>query len=221
MKAFGMILAAAAIALCAASCENKPVRVACLGDSITYGHGIADRENDTYPGIIGKQLGSGYDVRNFGVCGATMMNGTDMPYINEQEYRNALEFNPHLVILMLGTNDSKPYNWTDRSKFKADMKAMIDTLRSLPARPEIWLMLPTPVTSHAFFIDGGIIDSEIVPGIRELAQEESLPIVDLNTPFQGKEQYFMDTVHPTEQGDSIIADIVMNTVFRVKRSVAE
>ncbi len=217
MKTTLKLLAAAAIAMCTVSCNDEPVRVACMGDSITYGHGIADRENDTYPGILKQKLGKKYEVRNFGVCGVTAMDGTDMPYINEQEYRNALEFNPHLVILMLGTNDTKPYNWKDRSKFKADMKAMIDTLRSLPAKPEIWLMLPTPVTSHAFFIDGSIIDSEIVPAVRELAQEESLPFVDLNTPFQGKEQYFMDTVHPTEQGDSIIADIVFNTVFRIKR----
>lgn len=213
MKAFGMILAAA-MALCAASCENTPIRVACLGDSITYGHGIADRENDTYPALLQQQLGSRFDVRNFGVCGVTAMSGTDMPYINEQAYKDALAFGPQIVTLMLGTNDSKTYNWQGPEKFKTDMEAILNEISVLPSKPEIWLMLPTPAMGHAWSINDSIIEGFIIPQIKTVAQERNLKIVDLNTPFQGQRQYFPDTIHPTEEADSIIAGIVLNTVFK-------
>lgn len=213
MNTIGKVLAATAILLCAVSCKNEPVRVACLGDSITYGHGIADRENDTYPALLKQRLGEKYDVRNYGVCGVTAMSGTDMPYINEPAYKDALAFNPQIITFMLGTNDSKPYNWQGGEKFKADYKAIIDELRSLPSKPEIWLFLPTPAMGHAWSINDSIISAAILPEIKAIAQEEGLKLVDLNTPFQGQRQYFPDTIHPTEQGDSIIAEIVFNAVF--------
>ncbi len=214
MKTFGKLLTVAIILCAVSSCKKEPVRVACMGDSITYGHGIADRDNDTYPAQLGKILGDRYDVRNFGVCGVTLMNGTDMPYSNEQAYRDALEFNPQIITLLLGTNDSKPYNWKDQEQFKTDAKAMIDELRSLPSNPEIWLMLPTPAMGHAWNIDDSIISAFVIPGLKEVAQQEGLPVIDLYTPFIGKGQYFPDTIHPTEQGDSVITDIIFNTIFK-------
>ena len=76
------------IALTLIACKSEPVRVACVGDSITYGHGIKDRLHDAYPGVLSSMLGEKYDVRNFGVSGTTTMMGTDMPYMNEQAYKD-------------------------------------------------------------------------------------------------------------------------------------
>ena len=70
------------ILLTLAACTSEPVRVACVGDSITYGHGIKDRLHDAYPGVLSSMLGEKYDVRNFGVSGKTTMTGTEMPYVN-------------------------------------------------------------------------------------------------------------------------------------------
>ena len=103
-----LLIILSAIALTFASCRKEPVRVACVGDSITFGHGIKDRLHDAYPGVLSTMLGERYDVRNFGVSGTTTMMGTDMPYMNEQAYKEALEFNPQIVTIKLGTNDSKP-----------------------------------------------------------------------------------------------------------------
>ena len=85
MKKFAIILSSLLI-LALTSCQKEPVRVACVGDSITFGHGIKDRENDAYPGVLRSLLGEKYDVRNFGVSGSTTMMETDMPYMNEQAY---------------------------------------------------------------------------------------------------------------------------------------
>ena len=205
------------IALTLLSCQSEPVRVACVGDSITYGHGIKDRLHDAYPGVLSSMLGDKYDVRNFGVSGTTVMKGTDMPYMNEQAYRDALEFNPKIVTIKLGTNDSKPYNWKEQEHFKQDLKTLIDSFKALPSKPKIWLCLPVPAYGHAWSINDSTIYNGVIPYIKEVAQEENLPVIDLNTPFQGKRQYFPDTIHPNEEGEKQIAGIIFETVFNKKK----
>ena len=208
-----ILILMSAIVLTLSACQKEPVRVACIGDSITFGHGIKDREHDTYPGLLSTMLGEKYDVRNFGVSGTTAMTGTDMPYMNEQAYRDALAFNPQIVTIKLGTNDSKPYNWKEQEHFKQDLKTLIESFRALPAKPEIWLCLPVPAYGHAWSINDSVIYNGVIPYIREVAQEENLPLVDLNTPMQGKRQYFPDTIHPNEEGQQLIAEIVFQSVF--------
>ena len=46
--------------------EKKPVKIACVGNSITYGSGIKNQFQNSYPGVLSQLLGEGYDVRNFG-----------------------------------------------------------------------------------------------------------------------------------------------------------
>ena len=58
-------------------------RVACVGDSITYGSGIADRAHDSYPAQLEqilKQYDTAWEVDNFGVSGATLLTNGDLPY---------------------------------------------------------------------------------------------------------------------------------------------
>ena len=199
------------------ACQKEPVRVACVGDSITYGHGIKDRLHDAYPGVLSTMLGEKYDVRNFGVSGTTTMMGTDMPYMNEQAYKDALAFNPNIVTIKLGTNDSKPYNWNGNDHFKKDLKTLIESFRALPSKPQIWLCLPVPAYGHAWSINDSVIYNGVIPFIKEVAQEENLPLIDLNTPFQGKRQYFPDTIHPNEEGEKMIAEIIFDYVFNKKK----
>jgi lysophospholipase L1-like esterase len=202
------------VALVLSACQSEPVRVACVGDSITFGHGINDREHDAYPGLLSTMLGEKYDVRNFGVSGSTTMMGTDMPYMNEQAYKDALAFNPQIVTIKLGTNDSKPYNWKESEHFKQDLKTLIESFRALPSNPQIWLCLPVPAYGHAWSINDSVIFNGVIPFIKEVAQEENLPLVDLNTPMQGKRQYFPDTIHPNEEGQKMIAQTIFDIIFK-------
>ena len=213
MKRITLILLSV-IVLTISACNREPVRVACVGDSITYGHGIKDRLHDAYPGVLSSMLGEKYDVRNFGVSGTTTMMDTDMPYMNEQAYKDALEFNPQIVTIKLGTNDSKPFNWKEQEHFKKDLKTLIESFRSLPSKPKIWLCLPVPAYGHAWSINDSIIYNGVIPYIKEVAQEEDLSLIDLNTPFQNKKQYFPDTIHPNEEGEKMIAEIIYNEVFK-------
>lgn len=209
-----LLILMSAIVLTLSACQSAPTRVACVGDSITFGHGIKDREHDAYPGVLSAMLGQKYDVRNFGVSGTTTMMGTDMPYMNEQAYKDALEFNPQIVTIKLGTNDSKPFNWKESEHFKQDLKTLIESFRALPSKPKIWLCLPVPAYGHAWGINDSIISNGVIPFIKEVAQEENLPVIDLNTQFQGKRQYFPDTIHPNEEGEKMIAEFIFNTIFK-------
>ena len=129
------ILAAVVICLQAATVRAaEVVRVACVGDSITYGAGVANRGKNNYPKVLGGLLGAGYESRNFGVSGATLLKKGDLPYWRTGAFKAATEFKPHIVIIKLGTNDSKPQNWKHRAQYAVDLAALVDgTERINPA----------------------------------------------------------------------------------------
>ena len=111
------------------------VRVACIGNSITDGHGIELASAYGYPALLQKKLGSGYWVKNFGVSARTLLNKGDHPYMNELAWRDALAFDPDIVVIKLGTNDSKPQNWQHASEFRSDLEQMLFALRPDLAQP--------------------------------------------------------------------------------------
>ncbi len=124
--------------------QKKVIKIACIGNSITYGVGTRNPAKDSYPAVLGQMLGDGYEVRNFGVSARTMLMKGDHPYMKEERYRQALAYNPDIVTIKLGTNDTKPQNWRYKSDFKKDMETMIRTIRALPSKPEIYLCYPIP-----------------------------------------------------------------------------
>ena len=124
---------------------DETIRVACVGDSITFGAGIKDRKNDNYPVVLGRSLGERFEVRNFGVSGATLLKDGDFSYWKTPAFKAATEFDPHVVVIKLGTNDTKPQNWKHADEYAADYEAMIDHFAALPAKPKIWLCSPAPV----------------------------------------------------------------------------
>ena len=91
--------------------KEDAIRVACIGNSITDGFGIDMRAKYGYPAQLQGILGDGYWVKNFGVSARTMLNKGDFPYMNEMAWKDALAFKPDIVVIKLGTNDSKPQNW--------------------------------------------------------------------------------------------------------------
>ena len=110
------------------------IRVACVGDSITFGAGVGDREKNSYPAVLGRLLGEKWQVKNFGVSGATMLNKGDKPYTKQKAFAAALEFKPNVVLIKLGTNDSKPQNWKFKADFAADAKRWPESSRRLIPR---------------------------------------------------------------------------------------
>lgn len=187
--------------------KSHPVKVACVGNSITYGAAIKNKLRDSYPAVLGQMLGRDYDVRNFGVSGTTLLRHGDMPYIKQPAYRAALDFQPNVVIIKLGTNDSKPQNWKLKDDFRNDLIALVDTFRSLPSKPEIYLCYPC-TAYRTEGINETVIKEGVMPIIREVAEAKDIKLIDLHTPTAGKKEYFPDTVHPNEEGAVILAETV-------------
>ncbi|HQM37271.1 MAG TPA: GDSL-type esterase/lipase family protein, partial [Candidatus Marinimicrobia bacterium] len=189
--------------------QENVIRIACVGNSITEGNAMATKTLDAYPVALGRYLGAGYEVKNCGVSGTTLLKKGDYPIWNEKLFAEALNFNPNIVTIMLGTNDSKPYNWIYKGEFISDYLAMIDTFRQLSSRPEIYICLPLPAFSGAWDIRDSIIVNDIIPMIRQIADSANVNLIDLHTPFLDKSSLMPDGIHPLIEGSDLIARILM------------
>ena len=184
------------------------IRVACIGASITFGAGIPDREKNCYPAQMQTVLGLAYEVRNYGVSARTMLRQGDFPYWHENACQEALAFNPDVVVIDLGGNDSKPQNWKYKADFAADTRALIASFRALPAKPRVLLCLPMPAFQVRWGINDEVILKEQIPILRQVAFETESELVDLHTAFLGKEAWFPDHIHPNAEGAGHLARIL-------------
>src|SRR2546430_180692 len=142
----------------AARPAQAATKVACVGDSITLGYLTTGGNN--YPALLGRLLGAGYDVRNFGSNGKTMMKDAVMmmSYWDTTSFSDSKSFGPDVVVIMLGTNDSKTDNWQGgNNRYEIDYRAMIAEYATLPSRPRIYAALPPPALSTSFTVSPTVI----------------------------------------------------------------
>ena len=198
-----------------APAQNAPARikVACVGDSITYGHGIKDRARDTYPAQLQQLLGDRHDVQNFGVSGRTLLQRGDFPYRKEKAFGDAKAFAPNIVIIKLGTNDTKPQNWKFKDDFPADAKALIQEFQNLPGKPKVYVCRPVPVyPPGAFNIRADVLDNELLPALDQAAKETGAQVIDLHTALSDRPDLFPDKVHPNEAGAKLMAQTIAKSL---------
>ncbi len=181
------------------------IRVACVGDSITNG--------TEYPDDLWMMLGANYTVGNFGVGGATVSLDSE-PYMNQTEFLKAEQFMPNVVVIMLGTNDAYPARQQYISHFINDYKELIGGFQALSTKPKIYIVLPPPIFSDYMGPNGTILVKDIVPLIKQTANELGLPIIDVYTPLVNHPEYFWDGVHPNSQGAKIIATEIYDALQR-------
>ena len=193
--------------------KEDAVRVACIGNSITDGHGIGMAPIKGYPAVLQKKLGDGYLVKNFGVSARTMMNKGDLPYMNELAWRDAKAFNPNIVVIKLGTNDSKTHNWVHGAdEFRQSMQAMIDTLKALPSKPKIYLCSPIPAFKDSWTINDSVIVNGEMPIIKKLAKKNKCQFIDLHTSYTYGDMMLNDGIHPNAKGAAKMADIIFDAI---------
>ena len=193
--------------------KEDAVRVACIGNSITDGYGIGMAPVNGYPAVLQKKLGEGYLVKNFGVSARTMMNKGDLPYMNELAWRDAKAFNPNIVVIKLGTNDSKTHNWVHGAdEFRQSMQAMIDTLKALPSKPKIYLCSPIPAFKDSWTINDSVIVNGEMPIIKKLAKKNKCQFIDLHTSYTYGDMMLNDGIHPNAKGAAKMADIIFDAI---------
>ncbi|WP_209331161.1 GDSL-type esterase/lipase family protein [Lunatimonas salinarum] len=212
----------------------RKIKVACVGDSITYGARLDDREKDSYPAQLQMLLGDRYLVENFGESSLTLIKKgiptvwNVLPKIKESK--------PNIVIISLGTNDTCGFGtcgdrkcWEYKDEFESDYHDLIEELSALPSKPKIFIAAPTPMVLETPDLDRERIEGltvrkprlqELIATIRKVAEETGVHFVDLNEPLDHRPELFTvsDGVHPNKEGYAAIAALVANQLTKKTKS---
>jgi lysophospholipase L1-like esterase len=196
---------------------KAPVKVACIGDSITQGAGAA--AGKSYPAQLQELLGDKWKVGNFGVSGRTLLKKGDFPYWNENAYQEALKFEPDVVIIMLGTNDTKPQNWKHEAEFVDDYTALVNSFQGLASEPRVYVCRPCPVPEPGNF---GITEKNLkvwIKRIDKLAKELDLEVIDMHKALADTPALLPDKVHPNTEGAGEMAKTAFKALTGKKAPV--
>lgn len=200
-RAASMVLVA--VVASAAGPAVAATRVACVGDSITAGVGTTG--GNAYPAVLGRMLGSDYQVGNFGDSGSTAMKApASTSYWTTPAFGNSQSFGPAVVVIMLGTNDSKTAIWKGgNNTYEPDYRALIATYAALPSKPRLYVALPPPALTSNFTISGAVIMNEILPLLRRLAADTGATVIDVNGAFKPDPRKYFGPGNGTDIGDGI------------------
>lgn len=193
----------------------QQIKVSCIGDSVTYGTGIEDRKTYSYPSQLQKMLGEGYAVENFGRPGATLLNKGHRPYMQQPEFRAAMDFAGDIAVIHLGLNDTDPRNWPNyRDEFIGDYLALIDSVRT--ANPDVRIIIAkmSPITpKHHRFISGTEEwHSEIQEAIAVVAEAAEVELIDFQSALLHRPDLLPDSLHPDAEGAGILAKTVYQAI---------
>jgi len=191
--------------------ENKEplsdkIRVACVGDSLT--------QSTEYPFDLWNLLGSNYTIGNFGAGSTTVLLNSETPYMNSTPFQSAMEFQPNIVIIMLGTNDAQPNLEIYNASFVGDYVKLVAVFQALTSKPKIWIVLPPPVFEN----QSGKINPEyfkltVIPCIEQAADETNLPVINVYSALASYSDYFPDGVHPNSAGSKLIANEIYKAII--------
>ena len=240
VKALMIILLALAVLLCGgfaylyfnglsgmsqnSESREGQIKVACVGDSITYGHGISNWPKNNYPARLAGLLGDGYHVQSFGVSGRAVQDNSDQPYRALEHYQKSLAYEADILVFMMGTNDSKPENWFGEDAFRTALEELLDSYLAAEKLPKIYLCTP----AKAYFAEGfteNVTEYDIQPEIvetvdgivRQIAQERGYSLIDIHALTEANPQWFeKDGVHPNNEGAAAIAQRVYEAVTQGK-----
>ncbi len=205
------------------SYKSAVTRIACIGNSITDNN----HDANAYPIKLNQLMGRDYYVYNAGHSGRTLLRKGDTPYEQSNYFSEVFKFQPNVITIKLGTNDSKPWNWdSHKDEFIPDLNWLIDTLNTIPTKPRIFLCTPIPAWkqsdgTEAYSIRGDVIKNEIIPKIQQVAKERNLTVLDLYTPYQPYRNLTPDGVHPDNRGQDTLAHILYRALKDAPVSLAE
>ena len=185
---------------------DHPVRVACVGDSITAGFGVPGGQ--AYPDQLQALLETTWEVRNFGVSGRTLLRKGDSPYWKEKAFTEAQAYRPDVVVILLGANDTKPQNWAHHDEFAVDYADLVKTFRDLEGKPRVYVCRPCPVPPPGNF---GINEEGVQEEIKiidRIAADQQLGLIDMHAALADKPDLLPDHVHPNAAGAGVMAATV-------------
>jgi lysophospholipase L1-like esterase len=178
----------------------KIIRIACVGDSITEGSG--------YTKDLQLLLGHGYSVHNFGVSGSTASVDSKIPYINQTKFQEALEFEPNIVVIMLGTNDANSEITFNIEGFEQDYAHLVNAFTQLECNPEIVVVKSPPIFADNTAWNNTELTNTVIPSIEHFADQMNLETIDVYSACEGHAEYFADGIHPNIEGATVIASTI-------------
>ena len=194
---------------------QKKIKVACIGNSVTYGMTHKNPAETSYPTQLQQLLGKEYEVRNFGHSGATLLSKGHRPYINLPEYTAALEFAPDIAIIHLGLNDTDPRNWPNyRDEFYGDYMNIIEALREKNSNVVIYVCQMSPIFNWHRRFKSGTRDWywQIQEVIKTIAENGNFELINLSRHLYNRPDLMPDALHPNEHGAEIIAKQVYSAI---------
>lgn len=201
-----------------AGAKDRIYQVYCLGDSITYGSGLSEEERVTssYPEKLEQMLGARYAVVNYGVSGATLQDTLERSYRNTGYLDIIKTQSPDILIIMLGTNDSKATHW-DVDAYREHYVTLVKELQDMPCHPYVYLMAPPEAFpledgNIIYGIDNGVIQGEIRETVRAVAEETGAGFIDIYAVTENHPEYFKDGVHPNKEGYALLAETVADRI---------
>ena len=222
------LLAAAMCSLALASASGAPVKVACIGDSITFGLGLGNRADESYPAQLQRLLDEaspgGYEVRNFGNSGRgiyldSMRGSEKRGFRHMPEHRAALDWKPDIVVCNLGINDCGEYikeysGGRKRGQFADDYAALLGDYRD--ANPQVKFFMWTKLAPLA---EGQKFHRSPEPflmqtDLEEVARRMGAVGIDMLEPLRDDMDavFARDGIHPNAAGAKVIAKAVFEAM---------
>lgn len=191
------------------------IKIACVGDSITYGQGVwLSRKTDAYTAVLAELLGEEYQTLNYGLPNRTLQSAGNMPYFEERLAEESLDSEADIVIFMLGTNDTKPNNW-NKERFEKEYKEAVEKYQSLDSHPQVYVMIPPQIfleESGGDKCSSRILEEELAQIIPEIAEETGAEVIDLYTVTKDHPEWFDDGLHPNREGNRAIAEVIYDRI---------
>ena len=194
---------------------KEPLRVACIGNSITYGYLLEDPATQSYPAQLQGLLGNEYNVGNFGHSGATLLRNGHRPYFNLKEFKDALEFKPDIAVIHLGVNDTDPRDWPHfADEFVSDYIALTDSLRMINPDVRIIIANLTPISAQHYRFRSGTRQwrYDVREAIKRVAMTTDAELIDFDTPFRTRQNLLHDGIHPDCEGAGLLAETVFKAI---------
>lgn len=194
---------------------SKTIRVACVGNSITYGMTIDKPEVNSYPAQLQKLLGQKYEVGNFGKSGATLLRKGHRPYNEQEEYKRAVAYKADIIVIHLGINDTDPRNWPHyQEEFFGDYLQLIDSLRSGNPKARLLISRLSPIHAEHPRFESGTRDwhEQIQHEIERIAKHSGAQLIDLHEALYPYPHMLPDAIHPTREGATRLAQTVYSAI---------
>lgn len=187
---------------------NGDTKIACVGDSITYGIGVVNNRDNSWVSLLANELGDNYKTINYGLTNRTLLSSGNMPYMKEKLAKKFWNRKENIILFMLGTNDTKEINW-DYDKFNKEYREVLDKMLEKKRNSKIYIMIPPEIYINKpskTEPNKDNLENGVVPILNEINEDyKGIEIIDLYTYTLNHKEWFTDSLHPNKQGNKEIA----------------